>query len=91
VIIKFKDGSILADELERANAHPAGAKPFVRPNYIHKFDILTQEIITQEERNRFINLVENLPNLTAEEVKQINVQVDLQKLMNHQPDTKGIF
>jgi 2-methylcitrate dehydratase len=91
VIIKFKDGSVIADELERANAHPAGAKPFVRPNYIHKFDILTQEIITKEERNRFITLVQNLPNLTAEEVQQLNVQVDIKQLINHQPDTKGIF
>ena len=91
VIITFKNGQILADELERANAHPAGAKPFVRQNYIHKFDTLTKNIITAEERNRFIQLCENLANLTPQEVMQLNVQVDTNSLLNHQPDTKGIF
>jgi 2-methylcitrate dehydratase len=91
VIITFKNGQVLADELERANAHPAGAKPFVRQNYIHKFDTLTKNSITTEERNRFIQLCENLVNLSPQEVMQLNVQVDTNSLINHQPDTKGIF
>ena len=51
--------------------------------------MLTEELITKEERNRFIGLVENLRNLTAEEVQEINVQVT--ELSNSTADTKGIF
>ena len=40
---------LLEDQIERANAHPAGARPFVRENYIGKFDMLTNQLITKEE------------------------------------------
>ena len=89
VIITMNDGKIIEDKIERANAHPAGERPFKRENYIGKFDILTKELITKKERNRFIELVENLRNLSAEQVKEINVQVA--KLSNSTLDTKGIF
>ena len=89
VIITMNDGKIIEDKIERANAHPAGERPFKRENYIGKFDILTKELITKKERNRFIELVENLRNLSAEQVKGINVQVA--ELSNSTLDTKGIF
>lgn len=73
VVITMKNGDVIADELERANAHPAGAMPFGRANYVKKFDMLTEDIISIDERNRFINLVENLKNLTANEVQELNV------------------
>lgn len=73
VVITMKNGDVIADELERANAHPAGAMPFGRANYVKKFDMLTEDIISIDERNRFINLVENLKNLTANEVEELNV------------------
>lgn len=91
VEITFKDGSKLVDELGVANAHPAGAKPFKRADYIRKFDILTESLITRTERDRFITLVEALPTLTAAQVQELNVQMDLAKLINSQRDTKGIF
>lgn len=91
VEIIFNNGEKIIDELGVANAHPAGAKPFRRPDYIRKFDTLTQEIITKEERNRFISLVERLPELTASEVQQLNVQIPLEKLINNKRDQKGIF
>lgn len=91
VEIKFKNGTTLVDELGVANAHPAGAKPFKRADYIRKFDTLTAEIITKDERNRFIQLVERLPELTAAEVQLLNVQIPIDKLINNKRDTKGIF
>lgn len=91
VEIFFNNGTTLVDELGVANAHPAGAKPFKRADYIRKFDLLTETIITKEERNRFISLCENLPNLTAEQVQQLNVQIAIDKLINNKRDTKGIF
>lgn len=91
VEITFKNGSKLVDELGVADAHPAGARPFKRADYIRKFDILTSDIITKEERNRFITLVEALPTLTAAQMQELNVQMPLEKLINNKRDNKGIF
>jgi 2-methylcitrate dehydratase len=91
VEITFKNGEKLVDELGVADAHPAGARPFKRADYIRKFDTLTDGIITKDERNRFISLTENLQDLTAEQVQQLNVQIAIDKLINNKRDTKGIF
>jgi 2-methylcitrate dehydratase len=91
VVITMKDGSQVADEIERANAHPAGARPFKRPNYVGKFDMLTEGIITKEERDRFIKLVERLPALSAEEVMQLTVEMPFESVLEHTRNSKGIF
>ncbi len=91
VEILFANGEKLVDELGVANAHPAGAKPFKRADYVRKFDLLTEAIITREERNRFIQLVENLPDLKAKDLKDLNVQIALDKMIYNKRDTRGIF
>jgi 2-methylcitrate dehydratase len=91
VEITLNNGEKIIDELGVANAHPAGAKPFKRADYIRKFDTLTSEIITKEERNRFISLCERLPELTAAELQQLNVQIPIDKLTSNKRDQKGIF
>jgi 2-methylcitrate dehydratase len=89
VEIRMKNGSILTDELGVANAHPAGARPFKRADYIRKFDSLTQGLISTTERERFLNLVQRLPELTAEEVGLLTVVLDQKELT---PNPKpGIF
>ncbi len=91
VEIILNNGEKIIDELGVANAHPAGAKPFKRADYIRKFDSLTADIISKDERNRFISLCERLPELTASELQQLNVQIPIDKLVNNKRDQKGIF
>ncbi len=91
VVITMNDGSVIEDELGVANAHPAGARPFRRDDYIRKFDTLTEGIIARTERDRFLDLVQALPRLTAEQVAQLNVQIPLENLIQHERDQKGIF
>ncbi len=91
IVIQFKNGDVLEDEISLANAHPAGAKPFSRPDYIKKFDTLTSSIIEAKERSRFLGLVQDLPDLTSDDIKGLNVQVPLHRLMNHEKDNRGIF
>lgn len=91
VIITMKNGDVLEDEIERANAHPAGARPFVRENYIGKFDMLTEGIITTDERNRFINLTENLSNISAADVDGLTVEMPIENVLENKANTKGIF
>jgi 2-methylcitrate dehydratase len=91
VEIILKNGSTLVDELGVANAHPAGQKPFKRADYLRKFQTLTEGLITPEESKRFLALCENLPNLTAAQVQELNVQMALSQLSHHQRDEVGIF
>lgn len=91
VEITMKDGSKITDELGVANAHPAGAKPFARPDYIRKFNELTEGLISANESKRFLDLVQNLPNLSAAQVQELNVQMELSQLTNNARDEKGIF
>lgn len=91
VEITFNNGEKLIDELGVANAHPAGAKPFKRPDYIRKFDTITEELITKAERDRFITLVQRLPELKAADLKLLNVELEMSKLVNNARDEKGIF
>jgi len=91
VIITMKNGDVIEDEIERANAHPAGARPFKRPNYIGKFDMLTEKLITKEERDRFIEVAERLKELTAAEVINLTVEMPFDEVKENTPNTKGIF
>jgi 2-methylcitrate dehydratase len=73
VEVFLRDGSKLVEEMAVANAHPLGAKPFGRDDYIRKFQILTDGIVTARESNRFLEAVQNLAKLPAGELHQLNV------------------
>ncbi|MDP7101064.1 MAG: MmgE/PrpD family protein [Rhodospirillales bacterium] len=89
--VTLKSGEKIVDELAVANAHPAGARPFARENYINKFKTLTKGIISNTESIRFLDLVQNLPDLDTAGVGEINVQVDAIDVDSNAPNTKGIF
>ncbi|WP_376092501.1 MmgE/PrpD family protein [Roseomonas sp. CCTCC AB2023176] len=86
--ITMKDGSTIVDELAVANAHPLGAKPFGRADYIRKFRILTDGIVEKAEQDRFIQAAENLATLKASELAELNVAVPADRLRAGKP---GIF
>ena len=89
VIVTMEDGSVIQDELAIADAHPLGARPFARAQYVEKFRTLAEGIVSREEQDRFLALVERLPELSAEEVRQLNFVVDADKLGAEAP--AGIF
>jgi 2-methylcitrate dehydratase len=74
-----------------ADAHPLGAKPWTRPDYVRKFDTLTEGIITEEERKRFLEIVQNIADLDATDLHQLNVQIPLSTLKCSKRDYRGIF
>jgi 2-methylcitrate dehydratase len=67
------DGSRIVDEIAVADAHPLGARPFARADYIHKFRTLADGVLGYAEVERFLDLAERLPELTADEVRLLNV------------------
>jgi 2-methylcitrate dehydratase len=91
VEITLKDGTVVVDEMAVANAHSQGARPFARADYVRKFETLTEGQISSAESQRFLDLVQNLPNLTPEQVGSLNVVLDDAPLVNAERDEKGIF
>jgi 2-methylcitrate dehydratase len=88
VEILLKDGSRIEDQMNVANAHTLGAQPFTRNDYIRKFQILTDKIISSEESQRFLLAAQNLPNLVAGDLHQLNIELPAQTLVQGR---KGIF
>ncbi len=89
VVITFKDGRTITDEIAVADAHPLGARPFARPQYVQKFRTLCEGVVDETEQQRFLDLVDRLDKLTADEVRQLNVVVSPAKLGRAAPE--GIF
>ncbi|MEN0130890.1 MAG: hypothetical protein AAGC49_15745, partial [Brevundimonas sp.] len=76
VEIDLRDGSRIVDEIALADAHPLGARPFARPDYVRKFRMLAEPVLGAERVEAFLSLAERLPTLTAAEVGELNVHVD---------------
>jgi 2-methylcitrate dehydratase len=88
VEIFMKGGARIVDEMAVANAHPLGAKPFSRPDYIRKFLTLTDGIIPTREANRFLEVAQELPRLKADDLHLLNVALPAARLVASKP---GIF
>jgi 2-methylcitrate dehydratase len=79
VEITLADGRVLVDEIAVADAHPLGAKPFGREQYIAKLRSLAvaadgTPLVEEAELNRFLTAVQRLPELGAGELDQLNLQ-----------------
>ena len=80
VIVTLKNGKRLSEELDKADAHPYGARPFKRENYINKFLNLTENIISKNESNRFLKTVQNLRKLKSGQLNKLNIEIKKSKL-----------
>ncbi len=89
--VTMKDGTVLTDELAVADAHPAGARPFARADYIRKFRTLTEGLITEREASRFLDRAQDISTLDAKYVRELNVQLDAAALVDARTTKKGIF
>jgi 2-methylcitrate dehydratase len=90
VIIRMKNGSSISEEINVADAHPAGKRPFGRKEYINKFKTLTDGIISNKESDRFLKVVQNLKNLKSKDLKGLNIEV-MPKIKRLSKSSKGIF
>ncbi|WFP15580.1 MmgE/PrpD family protein [Citricoccus muralis] len=73
VEITLKDGTVLRDEIAVADAHPLGARPFGREQYIQKFRTLAEGLVAEEEIARFLEVVQRTTSLGAGELDQLNI------------------
>jgi 2-methylcitrate dehydratase len=87
VEITLTDGTVIRDEIAVADAHPLGARPFARAQYVTKLRTLAAGIVADDELERFIAAAENLPALGAGQLDALNVTASVDLATG----TKGIF
>jgi 2-methylcitrate dehydratase len=68
VEIQLADGEVVEDQLAVANAHVHGQRPFGRDEYLGKLAELTDGLVEDGERERFVELVGRLRELDASEL-----------------------
>jgi 2-methylcitrate dehydratase len=74
-VVHLAGGRVLEDELVVADAHPLGARPFGRPEYLEKFRWLSYQRVPEAEQERFLTLAERLPHLEGKEVRELTLRV----------------
>ena len=89
MLVTLNNGKKITEQLDRADAHPYGARPFKRQNYINKFLTLTDGILDKKESSRFLKTVQNLKNLKAGQLDKLNIEIKKSKLKTNLK--KGIF
>ncbi len=89
IVVTLNNGKKISEELERADAHPFGARPFQRKDYIKKFLTLTNKILSKKESDRFIKAVQNLKKLKKGSLNKLNIEVSRKYLKKN--NKKGIF
>ena len=85
----MKSGKKYIEELDKADAHPYGARPFKRENYINKFNILTDKLISKKEVERFLRDVQNCRNLKNGQLDKLNIEISKKFLKRN--NRAGIF
>jgi len=90
VVVQLADGTTLEDEIAVADAHPLGARPFARADYVEKFRTLADGIVGPEEQDRFLSTAERLTELRPDELGGLSF-VALADLAAGATATRGIF
>ena len=88
-VFTFKNGETIVDEIAVPNAHPRGATPYRREDYVRKFLKLSEGIVTRGEADRFLSVVHRLPKLGADELRDLNVEAD--QALLRRPVYRAIF
>ena len=86
----MKNGSRITEEINVADAHPAGKRPFKRDQYIEKFKSLTDGLISKKESRRFLNLTTNLRRLKPKDLFGLNIE-NSSKFRKSRANNKSIF
>jgi len=89
VVVTMNNGKKIIEQLDRADAHPYGSRPFKRQNYIQKFLTLTNGILNKKESSRFLKIVQNLKKLKSGELNKLNIQIKKSQIKKN--TKKGIF
>ena len=90
-VIRLRDGHEIVDEIAVPDAHPRGAAPFGRVDYVGKFRQLTEKILPAGEADRFLTLAYDLPRLDAAGINQLGIRLRADTMAAITPRGDGIF
>ena len=90
-VVTLTTGEIIVDELAVADAHPLGARPFGRDQYVAKFTDLADGVVDAEERRRFLSAACDASSLKPGALGALNVRVDPRVLEKAPTVPSGIF
>ena len=90
VEIVLSNGTTIVDEIALPDAHPLGARPFAREQYLAKFRTLAKDVLEDEEIERFLAVAQRLPALTANEFTELNFSAK-PGLLASVPEPGGLF
>ncbi|NKY87340.1 2-methylcitrate dehydratase PrpD [Nocardia veterana] len=89
--VTLTDGEVIVDELAVADAHPLGARPFGREQYIAKFRTLAEDIVAPAEQERFLDVVQRVGELSAAELPELTLTVSADVLARAPKSPEGLF
>lgn len=89
--VTLKSGDVIVDEIAVADAHPLGARPFERKQYVGKFTDLADGVVDEGEQQRFLSVVEDLAAQPAGALGALNIAVDAAVLDRAPVIAPGIF
>jgi 2-methylcitrate dehydratase len=85
VVMTLEDGTVIEDSLAVADAHPLGARPFARTDYVAKFRTLAQDVVGEADQEYFLSAVQRLGQLRAPELTDLFPRVVAHHLEGLQP------
>lgn len=87
--VELANGSVVTDEIAVADAHPLGARPFGREQYLAKFRELAGPVVAEADQQRFLDAATRLPELAPEELADLALPGPHQ--VGEAPAAAGIF
>jgi 2-methylcitrate dehydratase len=88
--ITLVDGTRVVEEIAVADAHPQGARPFARPQYVAKFTTLAGAVLGVDEADRFLDAVQRLPDLPPAGLDRLTVATP-PGFLESVPTPEGLF
>ena len=76
IVVTLDDGTVIDDELGVADAHPRGARPFGRADYVAKFRSLTDGVLASAEQDRFLSAAQALTELGPGDLAGLTISAD---------------
>ncbi|PSR69980.1 2-methylcitrate dehydratase [Nocardia sp. MDA0666] len=89
--VTLTSGEVIVDELAVADAHPLGARPFAREQYIAKFRTLAEGVVDAAEQDRFLDAAQRAGSLAPGELAQLTFEVSDEVLARAPKSPKGLF
>lgn len=76
-VITWVDGTVVDQELAVADSHPRGAAPWAAADYDRKFRALTQDFLSDGERDRFLDAAFAVAGASASALAALGLRADL--------------